>query len=126
MVRRPTSITVIAVLQLVLGVLGVFSGVTSLIPRGAAAESRRAEWRATHPTPVPTPVQQAKSVLNTLIALVTGYYLLREELVADSLPGMAIVPASLRIRGVGSNQVVGNIGIAHVRSDRLLLVSATG
>ncbi|HEY4231926.1 MAG TPA: hypothetical protein VGM76_00740, partial [Lacipirellulaceae bacterium] len=56
--------------------LGVFSGVASLIPRSAAAEARRAEWRATHPTPVPTPIQQAKSALSTVIALVTGYYLL--------------------------------------------------
>jgi hypothetical protein len=78
MIARPISVTVIAVIQLVLGVSSILFGIMSFIPPSPAAATRRAEREAEvqSKSPLPIPIQHANSIATAAIALVCGYYLL--------------------------------------------------
>lgn len=72
MTSRPTSITIIAVILLVIGVVGIFGDATNLILNWTdqAAHERMAKG------PLPIPVQFAMSLVDTAVCLVCGLYLL--------------------------------------------------
>jgi hypothetical protein len=79
MVVRPTSVTVLAMIQLVFGVLGVLIGIGSFIPGSPAAKALSAERAAEiqAKTSLPIPIQHANRVASITISLVCGYFLLQ-------------------------------------------------
>jgi hypothetical protein len=79
MIARPTSITVIAVIQLVFGVSGVLFAIGSFIPGSPAAKALSAERAAEiqAKTSLAIPIQHANRVAGITISLVCGYFLLQ-------------------------------------------------